>query len=338
MSKSIAVLASLATVSSTALFSGDESHLRDLFESFKKEHGKSYPRKEEEEERFLFFKKNLQVADARNEAERMNNGTAVHGITFLMDLSEEEFKNNYLGSHSPQPKNEGEDMKKVITEVPKAGDAGSSVDWSGVYTTPVKDQGYCGSCWAFSATEQLESDGMRSLGTSYILSAEQTNQCTNYVVGGGCRGGYTESAYNYIKTSGGLVQEKDYPYTATTYAGVTGECEVDTSLDVLSLTGYTQIKGETNMANYMLSTGPLSVCVAAEVWNTYRGGILTTCPGGVDHCVQAVGVDTSNVNGYWKVRNSWGTHWGESGYIRISYGSNTCKITDDATYVDAIKV
>ena len=178
---------------------------------------------------------------------------------------------------------------------------------------------------------------MRTLGTSYILSAEQTNQCTNYVIGGGCGGGFTESAYNYIKTSGGLVEDSEYPYTATTYMGITGACEVDTSKAVLSLTGYTQIKGETNMANYMLDTGPLSVCVAAEVWNTYRSGILTNCPGGVDHCVQAVGVDTSSRNGYWKVRNSWGTSWGEDGYIRISYGSNTCKITDDATYVDAIK-
>ena len=66
------------------------------------------------------------------------------------------------------------------------------------------------------------------------------------------------------------MQDSDYPYTASTYAGKTGACEVDTSLDVVSLTGYTQIKGETNMANYMLATGPLSVCVAAEVWNTYR--------------------------------------------------------------------
>jgi hypothetical protein len=85
------------------------------------------------------------------------------------------------------------------------------------------------------------------------------------VFGGGCGGGYTESAYKYIRDSGGLVQDSDYPYTASTYAGKTGACEVDTSLDVLSLTGYTQIKGETNMANYMLGTGPLSVCVAAEV-------------------------------------------------------------------------
>ncbi len=96
----------------------------------------------------------------------------------------------------------------------------------------------------------------------------------------------TESAYRYVKNSGGLVQDSDYPYTTKTYQGVTGECAVDTSEDVIGITGYTTIKGETNMANYVLSTGPLSVCVAAEVWNSYTGGILSTCPGGVDHCVQ----------------------------------------------------
>ena len=96
----------------------------------------------------------------------------------------------------------------------------------------------------------------------------------------------TESAYRYVKNSGGLVQDSEYPYTAKTYEGVTGECAVDTSADVIGITGYTTIKGETNMANYVLSTGPLSVCIAAEVWNSYTGGILSVCPGGVDHCVQ----------------------------------------------------
>ena len=178
---------------------------------------------------------------------------------------------------------------------------------------------------------------MRVFGTDYILSVEQTTQCTDYVIGGGCGGGYTESAYKYIKDNGGLNTDDDYPYTTKTYEGITGECEVNERKDVMSLSSYTSIKGESNMASYVQSTGPLSVCVAAEVWNTYRGGIMTNCPGGVDHCVQAVGVDTG-VNGYWKVRNSWGTRWGESGYIRLAYGDNTCKINDDPTWVTPKKV
>jgi len=85
------------------------------------------------------------------------------------------------------------------------------------------------------------------------------------------------------------------------------------------------------MASYVQSTGPLSVCLDANTWNSYTGGIMSVCGQSVDHCVQAVGVDAST-GGYWKVRNSWGTSWGESGYIRLAYGKNTCAITNDPTY------
>ena len=87
------------------------------------------------------------------------------------------------------------------------------------------------------------------------------------------------------------------------------------------------------MASYMQTTGPLSVCVDANNWNSYTGGILSVCGTSVDHCVQAVGVDTSS---YWKVRNSWGTGWGESGFIRLAYGKNTCAITNDPTYATVV--
>lgn len=296
-----------------------------MFNQYKNEYHRTYEG-DEHEARFGHFVNNLKVADARNAEEK---GSAVHGITRFSDMSQEEFKAGYLTAKSSA---DSKSSLKSVVDYVEGVNGTSTVDWTGIYTTPVKDQGYCGSCWAFSATEQLESDAMRVLNSGYILSAEQTNQCTPYRHGGGCNGGLTETAFDYIKDEGGLVQDYDYPYTKSTYAGTTGDCEVNTKLDVVTLTGYTTIKGESNMASYMLTTGPLSVCVAAEVWNTYTGGIMSTCPGGVDHCVQAVGVDTSS-DGYWKVRNSWGTSWGESGFIRITYGDNTCQITDDPIYV-----
>jgi len=91
------------------------------------------------------------------------------------------------------------------------------------------------------------------------------------------------------------------------------------------------------MASYVQATGPLSVCVDASSWNSYTGGILSTCGKNVDHCVQAVGVYPASSGGYWKVRNSWGTSCGESGYIRLAYGKNTCDITNDPTYVSVSK-
>ena len=104
---------------------------------------------------------------------------------------------------------------------------------------------------------------------------------------------------------------------------------------MVTVTGYTTIKGEANMASYVQSTGPLSVCVDANNWNSYKSGIMTTCGKSVDHCVQAVGVDSAS-GGYWKVRNSWATSWGESGHIRLAYGANTCAITNDPTYVTVV--
>jgi len=204
-----------------------------------------------------------------------------------------------------------------------------TVDWTGIYTTAVKNQGYCGSCWAFSATEQIESDSMRTLGTSYVLSPEQITQCDQTSLG--CNGGWSEHAYNYVSRAGGIETDANYPYTS--YLGVTGTCHSDSSLFVISVSDYTTIADESSMASYVQTTGPLSVCLDAESWNSYTGGIMKVCGDNVDHCVQAVGVDASTVGGYWIVRNSWGTDWGEEGFIRLSYGSNTCDITNDATWV-----
>ena len=100
---------------------------------------------------------------------------------------------------------------------------------------------------------------------------------------------------------------------------------------MVTVTGFTKIPEETDMANYVLSTGPLSVCVDAATWSTYTSGILSVCGSQVDHCVQAVGVDTG-ASPYWIVRNSWGTDWGVNGYIYLAYGQDTCAIASDATY------
>jgi C1A family cysteine protease len=170
---------------------------------------------------------------------------------------------------------------------------------------------------------------MRTLGTNYILGEEQIIQCDK--TSQGCNGGWTEHAYDYVKNAGGLETEAAYPYTS--YQGVTGSCKANKSLFVVKVKSYSTISGEANMASYVQSTGPLSVCLDASTWSTYTGGVMTaaTCGNSVDHCVQAVGVDTTA--GYWKVRNQWGTSWGEAGFIQLAYGTNTCDITNDPTYV-----
>jgi C1A family cysteine protease len=138
-----------------------------------------------------------------------------------------------------------------------------------------------------------------------------------------------------VTKSNGVVDDADYPYTS--YKGVTGQCKVDESKGKIGVTKFYTVTGEDQMAAYVQQTGPLSVCVDAATWNSYTGGVMSTCGNRVDHCVQAVGVDAS-ANGYWVVRNSWGASWGESGYIRLAYGKNTCAITNDPTFVDTFVV
>ena len=310
----------------TTFYTKNVDSQQRMWKEFKQKFNKKYD-DQEDSKRFLIFLENLLLIDERN----ADDSNRVHGITMFSDMSQDEFETKYTQAMKPNLRSNAN--TNIKTDIKSA--ASTFIDWTGVYTTPVKDQGYCGSCWAFSATEQLESDAMRVFGVEYILSPEQTTQCTRGAFG--CGGGWTETAYAYIKGVPGLVQDVDYPYTS--YMGRTGTCDVDITKAVMGLTGFTNIGGitatevETNMANYMLSTGPLSVCLDASSWNSYVGGIMTVCGQNVDHCVQAVGVDTSATNGYWKVRNSWGTSWGEKGFIRLAYGQNTCDITNDPTYV-----
>jgi len=310
----------------SALTSSSDSTIQKYqWESFKAEFNKQYATMEEENSRFGTFLANLKLIDQRNAAD-----TASHGITKFADLTPEEFSARYT-NYKPDA-NRTRVFDNTIEPLPEGVDA--LVDWTGKYTTPVKDQGYCGSCWAFSATEQVESDYMRLVGKQQILSAQQVSSCTPYIFGGGCNGGFTENAFDYMEN--GVETDANYPYTSGT-AGVTGSCKADSSKFVVKATGYTTVSssasGESKMATYVQGTGPLSVCVDAESWSSYTGGIMSVCGTSVDHCVQAVGIDTAG--GYWKVRNSWGTSWGESGFIRLSYGSNTCAIASDANYAGA---
>jgi cysteine peptidase B len=212
----------------------------------------------------------------------------------------------------------------------------TSVDWTGIYTTSVKDQGYCGSCWAFSATEQIESDSIRAgyLTWTDTLSPQQIVSCDTFDYG--CDGGDTITAYEYVAIAGGIVSSTSYPYTS--YWGETGRCNiVADDLKLVTVTGFYLLdSNEDAMIDYVKTTGPLSVCLDASTWGTYISGIVTSCGFDVDHCVQAVGLDEDS--GYWKLRNSWGTEWGAAGFIYLALNENMCDITYEPTSTLIAKV
>jgi len=303
-----------------------------LFDEFKEAFGREYKSDDEEEEKYQNFKDFLKLVDERNDSEQEAGGSAVHGVTKFADMTSAEFETIFLGYKASSTGSRKLSSGKKA-DVPTYSGEATVVNWAGVYTTGVRDQGYCGSCWAFSTAEQLESDGIRQglLTTSQKLSAQQIVSCdvTNY----GCNGGNTETAYQYIQKAGGIELESSYPYTS--YYDTTGTCSVDGSKFLVTVDEYFSLSGESEMESHMLSTGPISVCLAASTWSSYTSGIVSSCDKNVDHCVQVVGIDTES--SYWIVRNSWGTDWGEDGYIYLKSGANTCDITYDPTYVTVTK-
>lgn len=315
----------------------DEDTKAQLFDEYRSKFAREYVSQDEQDTKYENFKAFLAKIDERNEAESKSGGSATHGVTIFSDLTETEFKENFLGYKQQSADNKT--LKQKIA-VPAYTGEKTTVDWSEVLTTAVKDQGYCGSCWAFSATEQLESDSIRTglLTTSDTLSPQQIVSCDETDLG--CDGGDTETAYEYINKVGGMETDTEYPYTS--YWGTTGTCSATASDYLVTVTTYYTVEGESDMKSYVLSTGPLSVCLSATTWSSYTGGVVSTCPTAVDHCVQAVGIgkeESSFAGGssetYWIVRNSWGTYWGDAGYIYLKYGDNTCNISYDPTYVDA---
>lgn len=329
LSRVILALAMASGSSAAHFLSNSTDHLRFAFDGFKEEYGRVYGSPEEDAQRFKAFVATLELVDERNAAELRAGGTAQHGITRFADLTQEEFQARYLTTKMPagfDPK--GPKVNPVSLKPPAAGD---TKDWTGVYSTPVKNQGYCGSCWAFSVSEQLESDSMRELGTSHILAPQELVSCDTDDAG--CNGGWPTTAYDWIKGAGGQVGESDYPYTSGA-AGVVPACDAGLGgmQKLVTVRGYYTLTSEASMASHALSTGPIAVAVDASAWSTYTGGVMAECGDEIDHAVQITGVDVS-ADGYWKVRNSWGTGWGESGFIRLAYGADTCAITTIPTYV-----
>jgi len=203
--------------------------------------------------------------------------------------------------------------------------APESFDWrTKNVVNPIKDQGQCGSCWAFSAVQAQESQYAITYGTLYSLSEQNIVDCVTSCYG--CNGGWSSKAYDYVieYQDGLFMLEDDYPYTAQT-----GTCKFDKSKGVAKIQSYISIAegSETDLAEKVASKGVASIAIDASNWSfqLYSTGIYDEpqCSSyDLDHAVGCVGYGSENGINYWIVRNSWGTSWGEEGYIRMVKDKN----------------
>ena len=203
------------------------------------------------------------------------------------------------------------------------------VDWvTAGAVTPVKNQGQCGSCWSFSTTGALEGAFFIKTGTLDSFSEQQLVDCDTRKNGGkdmGCNGGLMDNAFSWIEKNGGLCTEAEYPYksgTTKTGGSCDTSCEVVKGSDIKDFVDVTPNSDDAMMT--ALVQQPIAIAIQADQksFQLYKSGVFTdSCGTGLDHGVLAVGYGTMSGKDYYRVKNSWGETWGDSGYIYLGRGS-----------------
>ena len=197
--------------------------------------------------------------------------------------------------------------------------------------TPVEDQGECGSCWTFSAIGALEGAYFIKTGQLVPFSKQQLIDCDNSKYGGknhGCNGGFMNRAFEWINMKGGICSDFDYPYISSYESNddpSNNTCSTNCKLiEGSQITDYIDVLPNDVSMMYALSKQPVSVAIdtSGRNFQLYKSGVFTSKTGtNVNHAVLAVGYGTENGHDYYLVKNSWGTSWGEDGYIKLGRGS-----------------
>ena len=306
--KQLAVI--LALISAAAVLLGHESTSKvSPFEAWKLKHGVTYASQFEEAYRERIFLENLAKIEAHN-ADKTQ--TYEQGVNQFSAMTQGEFAQTYLGLNL-------EHYEVAIEENNEDYTAPNDVDWvSQGAVTEVKNQGQCGSCWAFSTTGGLEGLSKLAYGDLKSFSESQLVDCSTKYGNHGCNGGLMTNSFKFVKDNG-IVTEAEYPYVARQNA-----CKIASG--PFKVSGYTEVKNCNDLAN-AITGRPVSVAVDASNWSPYKSGVFSNCKTSLNHGVTLVGVSGGN----WIIKNSWGGSWGEKGMIRLSTG-NTCGICNMASY------
>lgn len=306
-----------------------------MYEEWLVKHHKVYNGLGEKDRRFEIFKDNLGFIDEHN----AQNYTYKVGLNKFADMTNEEYRNMYLGTRSDAKRRV---MKtKITTGHRYAFNSGDRlpvhVDWrSKGAVAHIKDQGSCGSCWAFSTIATVEAINKIVTGKLVSLSEQELVDCDR-AFNEGCNGGLMDYAFEFIVGNGGIDTEQDYPYK-----GFEGRCDpTRKNAKVVSIDGYEDVPAyNENALKKAVSHQPVSVAIEAggRALQLYQSGVFTgRCGTNLDHGVVVVGYGSENGVDYWLVRNSWGTNWGEDGYFKLERNvkktkTGKCGIAMQASY------
>uniref|UniRef100_A0A672ZUE1 Cathepsin F n=1 Tax=Sphaeramia orbicularis TaxID=375764 RepID=A0A672ZUE1_9TELE len=289
------------------------------FKEFMVKYNKVYSSQEETDRRLQIFHENLRTAE---KIQSLDQGSAEYGVTKFSDLTEEEFRSSYLNPLLSQWT-----LHRPMKPAPPAKEpAPASWDWRdhGAVSS-VKNQGMCGSCWAFSVTGNIEGQWFLKNGTLLSLSEQELVDCDG--VDQACRGGLPSNAYEAIEKLGGLETESDYSYT-----GRKQRCDFTSGKVAAYINSSVELsKDEKEIAAWLAENGPVSVALNAFAMQFYRKGVshplkIFCNPWMIDHAVLMVGYGARNGVPFWAIKNSWGEDYGEQGYYYLYRGSNACGI------------
>ncbi|XP_053682561.1 uncharacterized protein LOC128733037 isoform X2 [Sabethes cyaneus] len=308
-------------------------HARHLFEKFKLRHNRTYQSTLEHEMRFRIFKNNLFQIEQLNKYER---GTAKYGITHFADMTSTEYKQR-TGLVVPNEQ-ERNLIRNPLAKIDENIHLPEAFDWRDLgAVSPVKNQGSCGSCWAFSVIGNIE--GLHQIKAKKLEEYSEQELLDCDTVDNACQGGFMDDAYKAIEKLGGLELESEYPYLAKKQK----QCHFNKTLAHVRVKGAVDLpKNETAIAQFLVSNGPVSIGLNANAMQFYRGGIshpwrLLCSKKNLDHGVLIVGYGVkeypmfNKTLPYWIVKNSWGPKWGEQGYYRVYRGDNTCGVSEMAS-------
>ena len=306
----------------------NENEIWSRFTNFQEKFAKKYENVQELETRFAVFRENFRNIITHN-ADR--NQSFTMGVNQFTDLTPEEFKAQMIRGLKAPVGSFG-----CGTFSNSASGAPASIDWrtKGAVTT-VKDQGQCGSCWTFSSTGAMEGAWAIAKGQLIDLAEQELVDCAGLKYGSmGCNGGQMEGAFKFI-IENGQCAASSYPYTAKD--GTCHSCSA-----VAHATSCSDVKPNDQLSlKAAVAKQPVAVAIEADTkyFQSYSGGVLTSssCGTSLDHGVLAVGYGEENGQKYWLVKNSWGTSWGEQGYVKIGRSESTndagiCGIAMDPSF------